>query len=254
MLVITMLSLLAQDAEKTKVDPAAAAAEIQEALKSKDPAAAAEVIAEKGRTADAAVVKAVAEGLHSKEAEVREAALAALRYNEAPEAFDPLLKLARDQKVMAEPQFAAKVYLALGQKGDPKALPVLAEDLTVDDGGSRVIQARVLAMGRVRNDQALEELMNFLVKGRGRAAHPYWREVNLSLAALTGLDLGGRDAWQEWWNEHRNEFKVEPKQPKLPPRVEAAWNAVWSAEGEGEAPAKGKGKAGGRGKSKDQAP
>lgn len=209
-------------------DPAADAKAIVEALKGKDAAAAAAAVKERGRTAHPDVVKAVAGGLDHKDPEVRKAALRALRFNEAPEATDELLKVAKNKKALEEREFALEYYLALGQKGHPRCLPVLADNLVVDHGGNRVTQVRVAALGRIRDRKAVEEIMSFLVKGRGFTQHPYIREANLALAVLTGEDLGGRDQWMAWWNDNKSTFKVSPAVPEdLPPRIARAWEALW---------------------------
>lgn len=214
--------------QETQLPAAEAARAIEAALKGKDPAAAIEALRRHGRVGEAVVARAAAAGLQHKDLEVRKAAARALRFNEAPEATDALVQAVRDKKAMEETSYAVELYMAIGQKGDPRTLPVLTDHLVVDNGGNRVTQARILALGQIRDKRAVEAILDFMVAGRGRVRFPYEAQCNLSLAVLTGEDLGGRDSWMRWWNDHKATLKVSETIPEtLPRRLRAAWDRAW---------------------------
>ncbi|GAB4138554.1 MAG: hypothetical protein Fur0037_04330 [Planctomycetota bacterium] len=211
-------------------DPAAVLEQLKLAMASREPAIAADAIARLGRTKDVEVVKLVAKALAHKEPIVRKAAIAALRFNEHEKAFDALLHAPRE-RLLADDDVAVDYYLALGQKGDPKALPILTQGLHIGRG-SKVVKARVQAIGRIRTPQAVAELMQFLKSGkgggrRGGGHNPHLADIVLSLAVLTGQTFGNdANAWIRWWADHDEGYKL-PAESELGKKQGRQWQKLW---------------------------
>ena len=208
---------------------AASRADLAEAVKGGEAGPLLEVLTRAGRTADAEVVAGVAGLLKHRHGEVRLGALEALRFNADPAAADALLKAGKDRKLLADPASAEAYYMALGQKADPRAVKLLAKGLTGTEGGDKVVRARILALGRIRTNEAVEELYGVLVSGAGRRAHPQMRELHLALTVLTGAEVeSNRNAWQRWWNDHRRDLEVSAELPELERRTQKTWERAWA--------------------------
>ena len=105
---------------------------------------------------------------------------------------------------------------ALGEIGDPRAIPSLADDfwgwkdrtLAVRTG-----RAKIGALGRIRSKKAVDALMDLLYKfGRGRhgSLGGLLADVDRSLGKLTGQSFGkDRQAWKDWWRKNKARFKLE---------------------------------------------
>lgn len=205
------------------------AARLKEAIGGDDPGAAASALDEVGHTADKAVVQAVAKGLEHKDPVVRAAALQALRFNRHESALDALLRARRSKLLLAEPAEAAEYFYALGQKADPRILPVLAEGPRGGEKDDPALRARLLAIGRVRTRAAVETLMAIMTATGGRRGHPYMRELRLSLLVLTGVDKGPETLeWIHWWDESRKTLEVSAVVPPLPKDVADEWKRLWA--------------------------
>lgn len=212
-------------------DPAAAIERLQTTFADKDPGRALAAVEACGRIANDDVVKQVAKGLSHKEPLVQRAVLQALRHNSQPAALTALLAAAGSEKLLADDKVAADYYLALGQKGDAKALPVLTKGLHVDRG-SEVTGARILAIGHIRSPQSVAELMQMLKSGgggrRGGGGNPHMKDLRLALAALTGEDFGGdATAWIQWWADHDNGYKLPAHEGQLPKGLARTWETTW---------------------------
>ncbi|HEX9792748.1 MAG TPA: HEAT repeat domain-containing protein [Planctomycetota bacterium] len=216
--------------EVAPIDPAAAEKAVREVLENGEREAIVAIFEKEGRVADKSVVKALAGGLKHADSEVRIATLRALRFNEDPAALTTLLGQAKNKKLLEDPKAAIEFYMGLGQKADKKAVPVIGKGLKIDDGGDRVMMARIAALGRIRDKASVEELLSFQVAGNARRAHPYQKHINVALAVLTGAEMGSRDHWQSWWNDNKNSFEVAADLPELPEQIKRAWGKIWSDE------------------------
>jgi HEAT repeat protein len=239
---IVLLGAALAAQEPAAPDPKLVLAQLQQALANKEPAIAVDAVQRLGRTADDEVVKLLAKTLQHKEAEVQRAALQALRFNPQPSALTALLA-ANLEQLLDDDDTAAEFYFALGQKADQKALPLLSKGLRVDKG-SKVVRARILAIGRIRSPQAVEELMRLLKSGggggkNGRGNNPHMADLRVALAALTGEDFGNDDsAWIHWWGEHDEGYRL-PKSVELQKQVARQWDSLWT-EAPKDRPARGR--------------
>lgn len=190
------------------------------------------------------VAAAIGRGLRDAEAEVRAAAVDALRYMPHPAALDELHALLRkDRELRKRDKELAQVYLAIGQHASPGSLALLA-DGPLDSIHEHSTRARILAMGRVRDPQAVAELVSLMNKaGRGRRGPDFRNDFRLALWALTGSDEGTTyEAWQRWWNDNKRDLTLPEGVAETPRELAARWRMTWRSPGErGEGPAGGRG-------------
>ncbi|KAA3609417.1 MAG: hypothetical protein DWQ01_08780 [Planctomycetota bacterium] len=210
-----------------ELSPKEIAEAIKEALKGDDASVAVNILKNQGVVADKVVVKAVGGGFSHKDPAVRLEALRALRFNEDKYALSQLLKIGKDKKLMDDPKFAAEYYMALGQKGDSKAISTIVKNLVLDNGGNQVTKARLISLGKIRDKKSVEELMSFMVQGKARRQNPYMKEISVSLVILTGEMYRARDQWQAWWNDNKRTFKVAKEPAALPKNEQRKWDMLW---------------------------
>jgi hypothetical protein len=120
--------------------------------------------------------------------------------------------------------------MALGQKADVKALPILTDKLHVTNRNDKPTRARILAIGRIRDVKSVEALIAMMNSGRGRRSHPNMKEINLCLQILTGADVrSNRDDWQAWWNDNKKGLKItKEEQEATTKKARATWKVLWA--------------------------
>ncbi len=193
-----------------------------------------------GQVKDKKVVKSVSSGLKHKEEDVRMAALEALRWNEDPEALKVLLKEKKNKKIFDADITEEAYYLALGQKSSEKCLKVLTDNLHTTTKNDKGVQAKILALGRIREIDSVKALMGFMTSGGGRRGNNRGGKmtaiVSTSLEVLTGENFGGNATeWIGWWNDNKKALKISKDewQPKNK-RVATAWKLMWTHPDERE--------------------
>ena len=219
---------VSQEAEE--LTPEQARELLETAVKSKQLDLIFAAIDETGRIADKKLVKQLGDLLKHKDGEVRRLSLQALRYNEHEDSLDALLKHKKNKAILEDEIVAEQYYLALGQKGDKKALKVLTDGLSKTNRGDKVTRARILALGRIRDTDSVEALIDVMVSGSARRRHPQLTEIHTSLSVLTGADVKmSQDAWIAWWNDNKKGLKLTTQEQELATRKgRAAWMTVWA--------------------------
>lgn len=220
-----------------EVSPAEAAQAIADAFKAKDAALIEGVLKQHGRIADAAVVKEVGDGLKHAEAGVRLATVEALRFNTHEAALELLLKQKNNKRLHDDPMAAEAFALALGQKRDKRAIPLLKDGLVATgDLNNKVMTAKLYALGRIRDKESCEVLMDFLNSAQLRS-QKYLGEIRTSMAVLTGVDAGkDRNDWLDWWRDNKAKLKIVAEEPPLPKTAGAFnWQRMWATPEEVEA-------------------
>ena len=221
------LALFAPQGEVEKPplpEPAVAAKKIGIAVK-EAPAPAIDLLQRYGQIADTKVVREVGRALRHKDTDVQAAALHALRFNEHESVVAELIKHRRNKRLVEHHVLGAEYYLALGQHGDLKALPIIKFNLKSARSRDKVTTARILALGKMRTRASVDTLIDLFRTARGGSRN----NVRLSLVALTGEDLGGGwVAWARWWAKARRGFKVDKTEPKMSDRLAKDWGKVWA--------------------------
>jgi hypothetical protein len=212
--------------------------DLKKAFDSKETADRIAAIERRSDVLSSQVVEWIAKGLKDQERDVRMAAIQALRWMEHPAALEALHDLyGRDKKLRKDEELHEALLKAIAQHGSVTSIAILSETSS-KDATHKIVQARILGLGRIRNPQAVEALFQ-LMKSQGRhRVQPYMDHFRLSLLVLLGDDHGGKsqDAWLRWWNEHRKELVVAPQPPELPDLLQRAWSRYWDLEVEYERP------------------
>jgi hypothetical protein len=228
----------AEESEATssmeKIKPAEAAAQIKEALKSKEEIVMIAALEMLGTIPSKLITKEVAKALKIKKEPVQMAAILALRYNTDPSALDALLKARKEKTIHANAKTAEAYAFALGQHGNAKAIPALEDNLVgTSKTPTQVLKAKVLALGHIRHKDSVEAILDYekttIAGGRGGVRRKLRRESRGSLVVLTGTDQGDKlQAWQDWWYDQRKSFKMSKEEGELEnPREQKTWSKLW---------------------------
>jgi len=230
-----------------EIDPQEAAAQIREALKSKEEIVMVAALQSLGQIPSKLITAEVAKGLKIKSEAVVMAAMEALRFNKDASALGLLLKVRKEKSIQDNAKTAEAYAYALGQKGDKKAIPALTDNLIgTAKTPTNVIKAKVLALGHIRHEDSVQALLDYakttiggLGRGGGGGGRKLSREAYGALMVLTGTDQGeGIQAWEDWWYDHRKDFKVSATAwPLENKRDQRMWDNVWLSPEEKEAAA-----------------
>ena len=151
------------------IDPAEALDKLKLAEKSGIETVLLESIEEFADIKDKKVIAEIATHLKHKSENIRYAALKALRFNEDSESLSRLLKFSKDKRLKADADFHVEYIYALGQKADKKAAKIIKDDLVMSSAvDQKILAAKVLALGRIREMDSIETLMGFTVSGGRR--------------------------------------------------------------------------------------
>lgn len=178
------------------------------------------------------VVEVLADGVDDKQHDVRLAALDALGLIDHEDAMQVLAKLVKkDKRLQKDEELAAQLFKSLGRYGDEDNLDLFTKGILNAEG--EVFQARVLALGKIRTKESVEELLGVMNSGGGGGrlgakSIAYMDQLRLSLHALLGEDAGAtRDKWQAWWNANRRGLEVSVEEPELEGQLGRRWERYW---------------------------
>jgi HEAT repeats len=241
----------AQDSSVGKPDPAAikqAVAALQQARTSKDTAVRIAAIDTAAKIDADDVARQIGRTLYDKQSDVRKAALRALRYMSSKAALDQLLRA--KTRMIKDVDLQESYYMALGQHGSTKALPVLVYRAW-NPRNRKLLSARVSAIAHIRSPKSVAALVEIETKSSGRRRG--------RSAVLPGLELlvgipypkqrrGGPEV-ANWWQTVRSAKSVTAEPRGLPAKTLASYKRRWAAPGSGaDAPKKGRKKKSGKGK------
>jgi hypothetical protein len=229
---IAMLTLAQGPEPKAANDEAAAriAKSLAEVKKNGTPADKTKLLAEAGGVDDPKVANAVAPLIRDADADVRMAAVRALRYVKNERALERLMEAAKEREVRRDEELLTEVIYAMGQHGSPKALPALVDGVwsgTVN----KALMARFLAIARIRDRASVETLIKLLDQGvaKGGPRNSYAGPVFRSLRLLTCRDLGEDvQVWKKWWKDEGGSFVVPAEPVGLDPKEAKAWERLWA--------------------------
>ncbi|MBM3987734.1 MAG: hypothetical protein FJ294_07230, partial [Planctomycetes bacterium] len=193
---------------------------------------------------DARVISAMQKGLTDKESSVVVVTVESLGKMKHPSALDALVGFyKREHKKLAEDLTIMPALLkAIGRHGSPTTIALLKED-AFDQKTYLAGQARILSLGNIRTNAALEALIDLSKMVGPNRMDGLRNDMRVSIAQLTGLDLGPDSiAWTRWWNDNKKGFEVTKEAPKLDAALQRPWEAYW---GVGEGAGRGAGRRGG---------
>lgn len=227
------LILSAQNPAPTPSDPKlieTAVAELTVAFgKDGTPAARAETITKHVTIVDARVIEWVAKGLADKDATVVNSAVEALGQMRHPNALDALQSFVkRERKRLTEDAaLYPQVLKAIGRHGNPSSIALL-KDNPFDQQSYLAAQARVMSLGNIRTNAAVEALIDMSKLVGPHRMDGLRNDFRVALAQLTGSDLGPEStAWQKWWQDNKRTFETKKEAPKLDSVLQRQWERYW---------------------------
>ena len=178
-------------------------------MKSADPVLRRAGAAEAAADPDPSLTAPLAKLLNDEALEVRLAAAASLarrtddaaRRTAAAAAADRLARLGEK----GDPAEREALVAALHDLAQPSAVKALLDGIQAATAREEVA-ARLRAVGNVPAAEAVEGLIDFLARGRGRGD---WNQsARLALRYALRTDAGGADPdlWRAWWRENRRGF------------------------------------------------
>lgn len=171
------------------------------------------------------------EGLRDKDMEVVRYSvdvLGLMQHDEARLALESFLK--RNKRIREDPEAFAGLVRAIGRHANPKSITPLTKDLFAVRE-REVVQARILALGNIRDPKSVKELFGLMTSVDRRKLNPHMDELRMSLMILTGVDKGeSPERWIDWWNDNKKKIEVSSKAPKLPQQMQRRWDRFWGNE------------------------
>jgi HEAT repeat protein len=228
--------------EEVKIDPAEALDKIKAAIKSESDIVILDAIEYAAEVEDTKVIGEFYKLLKHKSADVRLAALEAMRFNKHDEAFKRLLSFGSNKLLENDAEYLAEYIYALGQKANKKAAKLIKNDLVMTSAHDEdVLKARVYALGRIREVDSIDTLLKLSQSGGGGGGRGGRRggrtvkmrvEIQTSLAVLTGVELGNQVLdWTSWWSDNKRSFKMSKAESKIDDRkLQAKWDSLWMTE------------------------
>ena len=226
--------------KEAKIDPAEALDKIKAAIKSESDIVILDAIVYAAEVEDKKIIGEFYKLLKHKSADVRLAALEAMRFNNHAEALKRLISFGSNKLLENDPEYLAEYIYALGQKADKKAAKLIENDLVMTRAHDEdVLKARVYSIGRIREVDSIETLLQLSQSGGGRNGRGGGRrtvkmrvEIQTSLAVLTGVELGNNVLdWTSWWSDNKRSFKMSKAESKIDDRkLQAKWDSLWMTE------------------------
>lgn len=177
---------------------------------------------------DGKVIDGIGRGLRDSDDTVRRAAVEALgrmRHPRALEVLHGFVRASREALQKDEELFPATLR-AIARHGSPSSIEILIDDpFSMRSNGA--IRARVLGLGNIRSEKAVEALFDLMKKVGLRRADNYMDEIRLALVHLTGEDQGkDPEMWNKWWRDQKH-YKLPEAPPVLTKLDQIAWNTYW---------------------------
>lgn len=201
---------------------------------------------------DGKVVDGIARGLKDDDATVRRAAIEALGRMRHPHALDALHAFAKSSRdaLQKDEELYPATLRAIARHGSASSIEILVDD-PFSQRTYAAVRARILGLGNIRSEKAVEALFDLLSKVGVNQADRHMDDVRLALVHLTGVD-NGKDPqlWTKWWRDQKN-YKLPETEPEMKRLDRVAWNEYWDIEpAKGDRAGDGKGEKGGAGEKK----
>lgn len=228
------LALPAMFQDPTPVDPKrveAAVTELDNAFKTGKSEDRVRAIRAGFEVLDGKVIDGIGRGLRDTDESVRRAAVEALgrmRHPRALEALHGFVRGSRESLQKDEELFPATLR-AIARHGSPSSIEILTDD-PFSQRSYGAVRARVLGLGNIRSEKAVEALFDMLKKVGLHRVDNYMDDIRLALVHLTGEDQGkDPEMWNKWWRAQKN-YKLPQTPPEMKPLDQLAWNTYWEIQ------------------------
>lgn len=102
---------------------------------------------------------------------------------------------------------------ALGDLGDPRAVPALSSDFWNQKEGAqgmKMARLKIDALGQIRSKKSIDALIDLLYKGEQGVMNRLAPNFVRSLRALSGQEFGwDRARWKDWWKKNKGKTRLE---------------------------------------------
>jgi hypothetical protein len=217
---------------KPAPDPArvkAAAAALEKAFRGTAKEEKLKAIQESSDVVDAEVVKLIARGLDDKELDVVKSSIVALRWMDHPDALKELHALA-ESAARAAQGTRSSTWSSSRRSDSTRAqtsIAILTDDIwSVPEHG--VIQARILGLGRIRTNDAVEALMRLMKAAGPQRIQNAMSDFRLALVQLTGVDKGvSQQLWSEMVDREPRAPEDRGDRAEMPRELAMRWDVYW---------------------------
>lgn len=238
-LVLAAAPAFAQDAAAptgpTPEEIKAAVAACKEGLKSKEASERLAAVEAAAKVDADAVAAEIATAMRDKEDSVAAGAMKALGSMTSKDALKELHRAAKsaDKKLLENGKLYGTLLRNIGLHGDKSSVEILGDDAT-KNLDAEVVRARIYGLGAIRDRASVEKLLDLTNLGNPLPGEdsPFMPDVRVALARLTGTDqTTNKSMWQEWWNKNKNGFKVSETPAELAPDLQRQWDDYWTSNG-----------------------
>ena len=184
------------------------------------------------RLPDPSLIKLVAKGLKSKNPRVKQASLESLRWTPHKDALEVLHRtLRRDKVLRRDRELAPVLFKAIGQHGNPKSIELLVDDIFEREEDRGITNARLLALGWIRDNESIDELIELMVETKPVTLAPFMRAFRASLIQLTQKDHGlSVERWRDWWKDSERKFEIAERPPLMDRELQDWWDRFWGID------------------------
>lgn len=208
---------------------AAMVARLKTALKGTDGPAALDAVRAATDVPHADVAEALEAGLKSTSPELLRGTLEALGGMRSPAALKSLRAYAKRARKSLEKNDDLHVLViqSVARHASPDTLDYFTDKLFTK-GSTNVVKARIFSAGQLRHRETVARLIKEMQRNDRRRVKNHMRHFQITLARLTGQDLGqNQDRWIEWWKGVDKDWEVTPKAPLMPEELQRVWDGYW---------------------------
>jgi HEAT repeat protein len=235
-----VLTPLAQDSKADEKETAKQRAEkekeavkkLSEGLRSKEANERQAALVDAAKTPYPDVIKAFGKVLEGSSGDLAMIAAELLGQMKEQQALDELRRFAtRRRKVLAKnPGLQEEVFRAMGRHQSPEVIPLLIKG-AFEEENSMIRRARVFAVANTRSAAAAKAIFSEMKKTDEKRLRGRLANIRPALIHVTGTDAGKDPArWLQWWEANRRTFEVPDQAPKLSGDFATQWAQFWGED------------------------
>ena len=231
-----VLTPLAQDSKADEKETAKQRAEkekeavkkLSEGLRSKEANERQAALVDAAKTPYPDVIKAFGKVLEGSSGDLAMIAAELLGQMKEQQALDELRRFAtRRRKVLAKnPGLQEEVFRAMGRHQSPEVIPLLIKG-AFEEENSMIRRARVFAVANTRSAAAAKAIFSEMKKTDEKRLRGRLANIRPALIHVTGPDAG-KDL--QWWEANRRTFEVPDQAPKLSGDFATQWAQFWGED------------------------
>ncbi len=210
----------------------AAVHKLNEGLRSKEANERQAALVDAAKTPYPEVIKVFGKVLEDRSPEVAMIATELLGRMDEEQALEVLRRFAtrRRKALSKDPMLHEEVLRAIGRYRAPKSLPLLIKG-AFNEENAQVRRARVFAAANARSMEAAKAIFGEMKKTDEKRLRGRLANIRPALIYLTGTDAGQDPArWLQWWEANRRSFEIPAMAPKLSGDYANQWARFWGED------------------------